>query len=76
MTLSQPHYFKPRNVARAQCNENAVRYYSAPYEVASRIKHYIAFWKDVETVGANPGEPEILPPQQQGTDHSMSRHVH
>ena len=49
-------------VAGGQRNENAAWYYSAPYEAASTVKNYIAFWKGVETIGANAGEREILPP--------------
>jgi uncharacterized protein (DUF427 family) len=43
-------------------NADAAWYYSEPYEAASGIKNYVAFWKGVEVTGANPGVPEIRPP--------------
>lgn len=43
-------------------NNDAAWYYSEPYDAASGIKDYIAFWKGVEVTGANPGAPEIRPP--------------
>ena len=42
--------------------EDAAWYYAQPYDVASAIKGYVAFWKGVEVSGSNPGTPEILPP--------------
>lgn len=43
-------------------NEDAAWYYPEPYDAASAIKGYVAFWKGVEVSGANPGTPEIRPP--------------
>jgi uncharacterized protein (DUF427 family) len=43
-------------------NEDAAWYYQEPYEAATAIKGYVAFWKGVEVSGANPGTREIRPP--------------
>ena len=43
-------------------NEDAAWYYPGPYDAASGIKDYIAFWKGVEVSGANAGTTEIRPP--------------
>jgi uncharacterized protein (DUF427 family) len=45
-----------------ELNQDAVWYYPAPYSAALGIKNHLAFWSGVEVTGANPGEPEILPP--------------
>lgn len=45
-------------------NEDAAWYYPAPYEAASGIKGYVAFWKGVEVSGSNVDEPEIPAPQR------------
>ena len=50
-------------VVNGERNEDAAWYYSAPYEAASMIKEYVAFWKGVQTTGSNPGELEIRPPR-------------
>jgi len=41
---------------------DAAWYYAQPYDVASAITGYVAFWKGVEVSGSNAGTPEILPP--------------
>jgi uncharacterized protein (DUF427 family) len=43
-------------------NEDAAWYYRSPYDAASPIKDYIAFWKGVEVSGENVGTKEIQPP--------------
>jgi uncharacterized protein (DUF427 family) len=43
-------------------NEDAAWYYPRPFDAASAIKDYIAFWKGVEVGGANAGTTEIRPP--------------
>jgi uncharacterized protein (DUF427 family) len=43
-------------------NEDAAWYYPEPYDAASAIEGYIAFWKGVEVSGANAGAMEIPPP--------------
>jgi hypothetical protein len=44
------------------CNEDAAWYYPNPYDAASAIKGYIAFWKGVQVSGSNAGTREIRPP--------------
>jgi uncharacterized protein (DUF427 family) len=43
-------------------NEDAAWYYPDPFDPATNIKGYIAFWRGVEVTGANTDTPEILPP--------------
>ena len=45
-------------------NEDAAWFYPEPYEVASDIKNYLAFWNGVEISGSNVGAQEIHPPQR------------
>jgi uncharacterized protein (DUF427 family) len=47
-------------------NKDAAWYYPEPYDAASLIKDYIAFWKGVEVSGANAGAKEIQPPRRDG----------
>ena len=49
-------------VVDGQQNQDAAWYYTNPYDVASTIRNYVAFWKGVQITGESPGEPEILPP--------------
>jgi uncharacterized protein (DUF427 family) len=42
--------------------------YLEPYDRASEIAGYVAFWKGVEATGENANEPEIRPPLS--TEHS------
>ena len=49
-------------VVDGQRNENAAWYYPHPYDAASAIRGYIAFWRGVEVIGDNREEPEISPP--------------
>lgn len=42
-------------------NEDAAWYYPEPYDAASAIKDYVAFWKGVEVTGANADTREIRP---------------
>jgi uncharacterized protein (DUF427 family) len=44
-------------------NEDAAWYYREPYEVATDIKGYVAFWKGVEVTGVNAETSEIRPPR-------------
>jgi uncharacterized protein (DUF427 family) len=43
-------------------NDDAAWYYREPYDAASGIRDYVAFWKGVEVSGANSDTQEILPP--------------
>jgi uncharacterized protein (DUF427 family) len=43
-------------------NHDAAWYYPEPYDAASGIRDYVAFWNGVEVSGANPDTPEIVPP--------------
>jgi uncharacterized protein (DUF427 family) len=43
-------------------NDDAGWCYSEPYDRASEITGYVAFWKGVEVTGENSDEPEIRPP--------------
>jgi len=45
-------------------NDDAAWYYPEPYDAASEIRDYVAFWKGVEVSGANTDTPEILPPSR------------
>jgi uncharacterized protein (DUF427 family) len=45
-----------------QRNEDAAWYYPEPYDAASPIEGYVAFWKGVEVSGSNAGTREIRPP--------------
>ena len=49
-------------LVEGQGNQDAAWYYPAPFAAASEIKDYVAFWKEVQITGTNPGEAEILPP--------------
>lgn len=49
-------------VADGKRKEDAAWYYQEPYEAASAIEGYVAFWKGVEVTGLNAGAREILPP--------------
>ena len=42
-------------------NEDVAWYYPDPYDAASVIKGYVAFWKGVEVSGSNAGTREIRP---------------
>lgn len=42
-------------------NEDAAWYYPEPYDAASAIKDYVAFWKGVEVSGTNADTREIRP---------------
>ncbi len=44
-------------------NADSAWYYEDPYEAASAIKGYVAFWKGVEVSGVNADTQEILPPR-------------
>jgi uncharacterized protein (DUF427 family) len=43
-------------------NEDAAWYYTDPYDAATDIKGYVAFWRGVEVTGVNAEAPEIRPP--------------
>ena len=49
-------------VVEAERNVDAAWYYPEPYDAASTIKDFVAFWNGVQITGERPGEPEILPP--------------
>ena len=49
-------------VAGGNRNDDAAWFYPEPYEAASGIREYVAFWKGVEVSGANSDTLEILPP--------------
>ena len=42
-------------------NVDSAWYYEDPYEAASAISGYVAFWKGVEVSGVNADTQEILP---------------
>jgi uncharacterized protein (DUF427 family) len=43
-------------------NADAAWYYPVPYDAASPIANYVAFWKGIEVTGTNPNEPAIPHP--------------
>lgn len=43
-------------------NEDAAWYYREPYDAASDVRGYVAFWKGVEVTGSNADTREIRPP--------------
>jgi uncharacterized protein (DUF427 family) len=49
-------------VADGKRNADAAWYYPQPFEAATGIRDYVAFWRGVEVTGANQATPEIRPP--------------
>lgn len=49
-------------VANGETNADAAWYYPQPFEAATKIKDYVAFWKGVEVTGTNADTEEIRPP--------------
>jgi uncharacterized protein (DUF427 family) len=39
-------------------------FYTEPYDAASAIKDYVAFWKGVVVSGSNTGAREVVPPRR------------
>jgi uncharacterized protein (DUF427 family) len=45
-------------------NDDAAWYYPEPFEIASDIQNFVAFWNGVEVSGSNADTQELLAPGQ------------